>query len=164
MRTDIQKVKVSILYIRILLLEISYKRFTLQKLYLSVKRSLNLNDSEHKFFTLWTCLTLRVIDYYNFTGHLKFHDLNEDVIFYIALFLDASDIHNSLSKVCKRFKEIFDNQAYWKARLFKNCSKPFPAVDCKWDSKQNNLLPLTPDLANFTLDEILCCNYATVFI
>ncbi|XP_012939124.1 F-box/WD repeat-containing protein 9 [Aplysia californica] len=63
-----------------------------------------------------------------YEGGLRLDQLHDDVIFHIAVFLEARVVRDSLSKVCLRFLEMFDNEAYWKSRVFLRCHKPYPAV------------------------------------
>ncbi|XP_013079275.2 F-box/WD repeat-containing protein 9-like isoform X1 [Biomphalaria glabrata] len=68
---------------------------------------------------------------------LTLDQLDDDVLFHIATFLEARVVKYALSQVCKRFQEMFDNETYWKMRMTVRFSKKYPAVPCppnfQWD-------------------------------
>merc|ERR1719394_220797 len=76
-------------------------------------------DEVHIKSTQWSCL---------YKGGLHLDELHDDVILHIALFLDARVIRHALSKVCVRFQQMFDNELYWKTRIYLRCHKQYPAV------------------------------------
>ncbi|KAH9498493.1 hypothetical protein Btru_007648 [Bulinus truncatus] len=61
-------------------------------------------------------------------GSLTLDQLDDDVLFHIATFLEARVVKYALSQVCKRFQTMFDNETYWKTRIIVRCPKKYPAV------------------------------------
>ncbi|KAH9498492.1 F-box/WD repeat-containing protein 9 [Bulinus truncatus] len=66
-------------------------------------------------------------------GSLTLDQLDDDVLFHIATFLEARVVKYALSQVCKRFQTMFDNETYWKMRITVRWPKKYPAVACSPD-------------------------------
>nr|XP_022313045.1 uncharacterized protein LOC111118050 [Crassostrea virginica] len=59
---------------------------------------------------------------------LTLDKLPVEILMYICSYLDAKFLVHSLSKVCRSFKDLFVSDIYWKIRIKKRWSKPYPTV------------------------------------
>ncbi|XP_059149368.1 F-box/WD repeat-containing protein 9-like [Physella acuta] len=102
---------------------------------------------------------------FTFEGPLTLDQLDDDVLFYIATFLEARVIKHALSKVCLRFQDMFASQRYWKMRISKRWPKKYPAVSCppdfKWDEaciEREDIHRVWTDTQTYTDHFMYSCN------
>lgn len=62
---------------------------------------------------------------------LTLDKLPVEILMYICSYLDAKFLVHSLSKVCRSFQDLFVSDIYWKIRIKKRWSKPYPTVYSK---------------------------------
>ncbi|CAG5119883.1 unnamed protein product [Candidula unifasciata] len=70
---------------------------------------------------------------HSFLGAITLDQLDDDVLYHIARFLEARVLRFALSLVCRRFYAMFANETYWRTRITVKWPKPYPAVSCLTD-------------------------------